>query len=396
MSAPKSSGVKKLLSNKNKTPGFLPSRQASWLNRIDYLKLVQKTVQIFWTNRKRLIGIAILLLLTGGQAVTFHSSFSGNFSGGGPESGRDNPPAENQNWQDSLNQIESQENLKTQIRDLLDNKQRLYSGIAAGVLAAIALIALVIVLFGLNCYFHLLYINTVKYLESGKPKPKRMIKREIRGRWKKLFLLRIIFGVVYLASLALFMFPALFFVWQKSWPMAIAMGGFSLLAIFIVFMMISYVFRYSLYYLATCNLSIKESIDSGYEVFSKFWKESVLSSVVNLALGIAAMFTAVVFLFLCLIVLALVAVIIGFIIYLVAGMVHAQGIAIGTGVVLVLVPLLIIAIFLAASWQGMVVVYWYLIFQQIAGCKVPEPEKAPALEKAKKPAPRPVIQKEEE
>ena len=45
-----------------------------WYNRIDYWQVIQKTVSLFWFNRKRLITICILLVLTGGQALTFHSS----------------------------------------------------------------------------------------------------------------------------------------------------------------------------------------------------------------------------------------------------------------------------------------------------------------------------------
>jgi hypothetical protein len=369
----------------------------SWLNRIDYWKIIQKTAQIFWFNRKRLIGLAILLLLTGGQAVTLKSSFSGDFGGGGSSTSPNNPPAEqSQNWQDSLSQIESQENLKTEFRGLLENKTKLYSGIFLGILGVILLIVLVIVIFGLNCHFHLLFVNTLKYLENGKGKSKRAVKNEIRGRWKKFFWLRIVFGLMYLGSLALFMFPAIFFIWQKSWPAAIAMGGFALLAIFIVFMMISYVFRYSFYYMATCNLGIKESIDCGYEIFSKFWKESLLTSIVNIIVGVVAMFAAMLLLFLCLIGLAIIAALVGLIIYLVAGMTHAVGIAIGVGIVLVGIPLLVLIIILAASWQGMVLIFWYLIFTQIAGCKVPEATKVLAPVKNKKPAVKPVIQKEEE
>jgi hypothetical protein len=389
MNAPKSSDAKKSSRNNSKNP-------ESWISRIDYLALIKKTAGIFWNSKKRLIGLAILLLLTGGQTVTFNSSFSSNFNGGGSGNfDQNSSKEENSSWQDSLKKIESQENFKGEIRSLLENKAQLYSVIALGILAALIFILFFIAVFCWNCSLHLQLINTIKYLEAGRAKSKPAIKRKVRGRWKKLFWLRVIFGLFYLGSLALFMFPALFFILQKSWAMAIAMGGFSLLAIFIVFMMISYVFRYSLYYLATGNLSIKESIDCGYEVFSKFWKESVLTSVINLLISIAAMFAAMFFLFLCLIGLALVAAIVGLIIYLVAGMAHATGIAIGVGIVLVGIPMVIIAIILAASWQALVVIFWYLIFQQIAGCKVPEPEKAPALAKAKKPAVKPVIQKEE-
>jgi len=395
MSAPKSSAAKKLSPNKNKAPESLPDRQAGWLNRIDYLPLVQKTAQIFWTHKKRLIGIAILLLLTGGQAVTFNSSFNSNFSGGGSSSSQ-NSSSENPDWQKTLDSIENQENFKMQARQWLENKPKFYSGVALAALGALFFILILLTLFFLNCYFHLLLVSTVKQLETGKPKSKAVIKREIRGRWKKLALMRVIFGLVYLGSLALFMFPALFFVFQKSWPLAITMGGFALIAIFIVFMMISYVFRYSFYYLATCNLSIRAAVDSGYEVFAKFWKESLLTSLVNFGVGILAAIAIITVMFLSLIALALIAGLVWLIIFLVAGLAHAAGIAIGVGIVVVLIPLIVIGIILAASWQALVVIFWYLIFNQIAGCKIPETEKEPALAKNKKPAPKPVIQKEEE
>ena len=205
--------------------------------------------------------------------------------------------------------------------------------------------------------------------------------------------MRVIFGLIYLGCLALFMLPAVFFAFQKSWVLAITMGGFSLLAIFIVFMMISYVFRYSLFYLALGKMSIKESIDCGYEVFSKFWRESVLTSLVNFALGIIAMIIILSIFFVSILALGIIAALIGLIIYFAAGMAHAEGIAIGVGITFLLIPLIIIGILLAAAWHGFVVIFWYLVFNEIAGCKVPETveEKETALVKAKK-KPAPVIQ----
>jgi len=387
MSVPKSS------KEKNLSPNNKEELNESWLKRIDYWKVIQRAGNLFWDNKKRLITIAILLVLTGGQVVTFNSSFSGNMGGGdGSNSAQDQSIVGNEDWRNTLDKIESGENLKIQARNLLEDKEKLYSGIAIASFAVIFIMLILVILFFLNCHFHLLFINTVKNLDLAVKKNKSSIKREIRGRWKKLALMRVIFGLIYLGCLTLFMLPAAFFAWQKSWVLAITMGGFSLLAIFIVFMMISYVFRYSLFYLALGKLSIKKSVDCGYDVFSKFWKESIMTSLVNFALGIIAAIGFISIFFVSLLALAIIAALVGLVIYLVAGMAHAEGIAIGVGITLVLIPLIIIGIILAAVWHGFVVIFWYLVFSEIAGCKLPEPAKEVVLVKTKK-KPAPVIQK---
>lgn len=374
----------------NKTKKTEPA--VSWMERINFMELIKKAGFLFWNNKKRLITIAILLLLTGGQAITMHSSFNGNFGGKSNTSQKKdlNP---DQDFQKILSDIESQENFQAKIRELIENKEKLYSDIAL-ISAAIIIIGLIIiVLFLLNCYFHLLFINTVNSLAIGLKKNKENIKKSIKGRWKELAWLRIIFAFIYLGTLLVFLLPTGFFIWQQAWPTAIALGGFSLLAIFVVFIILSYVFRYSLFYLVLGKTSIKESIDCGYELFAKFWKESVLTSLVNFALGIVAGITSIIIILASIIGLGLVAAFFGIIIYLVAGMAHAWGIAIGTGIVFILIPLIIIGILLGAIWQGYVVIFWYYIFSELAGCKLPETLEDPALEKAKK-KPAPVIQKD--
>jgi len=368
----------------------------SWFKRIDYWKVIQKAGNLFWESKKRLITIAILLVLTGGQAITLHSSFSGNWEGGGSPVPAQNqpgqPPGANGNWQKTLNQIENQENLKARIRDLVENKQKLHSLAVLAVSAGLIIVVFALVLFFLNCYLHLLFINTLQYPHKNKD----FVKKLIRGRWKKLAWMRVIFGLIYLGSFVLFLFPAAFFAWQKSWALAIALAGVSILVIFIAFIVISYVFRYSLFYLALTKSSVKESIDCGYDLFYKFWKESILSSLVNFALGTIALIFALLTIFASLIILALVALVIGLVIYLILGMAHAEGIALVLGTLLVLIPIILIGVVIMAIWQGLVITFWYLIFNEIAGCKVPEIKKESALAKTKKPVVKPVIQKEEE
>lgn len=380
----------------NSVEGKKAEPPVSWTARVDYMKIIQKTGWLFWENKKRIITIAILLLLTGGQAITMRSSFNGNFGGGGSPGSSQNNLNPDQDFQKTLNEIENQENLKTQVRTFIENKDKLYSDIALAVAILIVVALIILVLFFLNCYFHLLFINTVKVLDLNQKKNKKSVKQLVGGRWKKLALMRVIFFLVTLGSLIVFLLPAGFFVWQKSWPLAITMGGFSLLAIFVVLIMLSYVFRYSLFYLALGKVSVKESIDCGYELFAKFWKESILTSLVNFALGIIAAITAMFLFLVSAVVLFLIAAFVGLIIYLVAGMAHSWGIAVGVGIVIVLIPLILIGILLASIWQGLVVIFWYYIFNELAGCKLPEPAKEVVLEKAKKPAVKPVVQKEEE
>jgi hypothetical protein len=201
---------------------------------------------------------------------------------------------------------------------------------------------------------------------------------------------------MYLGTIVLFLLPAGFFALQKSWALAILMGGIALFSVFIVFVILSYVFRYSLLYYAGSRLSVKESIDKGHELFLRNWKESVLASLINFAVGIAAAITGFFVFFLLLLVLAIIGGTIWLIIWLVLGMAYPWGIAIGVGSVAFIV-LIIAGIIITAVWQGLVVIFWYLIFKELAGCKVAEVCEEiteEATVKTKKPAVKPVVQKE--
>lgn len=371
-----------------------------WYNRIDFWQLIQKTGSLFWINRNRLITICILLLLTGGQAITFKSSSS--FSGGGSESGeptktlnQGNLP--NDQWKETLNEIKNKEDFKIKAREFINDKEKLFGTVAFAIFAALTIGVVLVILFLLNCHFHLVLLRTVQCLDRGDKKSKFAIKKEVKGKWKKLAIMRLIFGLMYLGSLILFFAPAGFFALQKSWALAILMVGLAIFSIFIVFLMLSYVFRYSLLYYTTSRLSVRESIDKGYELFMRNWKESVLTSLVNFAVGIAAAITGFLFFLLALVVLALVGGIIWLTIWLVMGMAHPLGIAIAIGSVALLL-LIIAGIIIAAAWQGLVVIFWYLVFKELAGCKITETceetaeEEAPV--KVKKPAVKPVVQKE--
>ena len=361
-----------------------------WYNRIDYWQVIQKTVSLFWFNRKRLITICILLVLTGGQALTFHSSSISSSGGPGDSTNVSNKDtAQNDSWQATLNEINSKEDFKIKAREFMEDKETLYGTIFLAIIAVIIVGAILVVLFLLNCHFHTVLLRTIQTLEKGVKKSKEAIKGEMKGKWRQLAIMRLIFGLMYLGTLILFFLPAGFFALQKSWALAILMAGVALFSIFIVFVILSYVFRYSLLYYVTSNLSVKESIDRGHEFFLRNWKESVLASLINFAGGIAAAMAGFFVFLLIIFILALVGGTIWLIIWLIAGMTHPMGIAIGVGSVAIIV-LIVLGIIVTAVWQGLVVIFWYLVFKELAGYKIAEvceeTAKEAATVKAKKPA----------
>lgn len=391
MKSPISKGSKKTNQTKEVPP--------RWYNRIDYWQVIQKTANLFWGNRRRLITLCILLVLTGGQALTLHStSFSGSGNGSGqPANFSNQGNNQNEPWQETLKEINDKEDLKIKARELFNDKEQLYGTAAVVIVGLIFAGAILVILFLLNSHLHLFLLRTIQSLDQGQDKNKIAIKEEIKSKWKQLAIMRLIFGLMCLGTLILFLLPAGFFALQKSWGMAILMAGVALFSIFIVFVMLSYVFRYSLLYFANSRLSVKESIDKGYDLFMRNWKESVLASLINFAVGIAAAITGFFVFLLMLLVLGIIGGTIWLMIWLVLGMAHALGIAIGVGIVALLI-LIIAGIILAAAWQGLVVIFWYLIFKELAGCKITEVCEETAEEessvKIKKTAVKPVAQKE--
>lgn len=400
MKFPKSKGLKKEIFPTN---GRGENKKAApqWYNRIDYWQLVQKAANLFWDNRRRLITICILLLITGGQALTFQSSSfsnSGNWSGPtDPANFSDQGGAPNEEWRETLKKIENKEDLEIKLREFLGDKDKLSEMIAFASVGVLAVGLILVILFLLNCHFHLLLLRTVQFLDGGEKKSKVTVKKEVRGKWKQLATMRLIFALMYLATLILFFAPAGFFAWQRSWALAIAMAVLALFSIFIVFIILSYVFRYSLFYFALSGLSVKEAIDKGHDLFQQNWKESVLASLVNFAVAIAAAIAGFFIFILLLLVLGLVGGVIWLIIWLVMGMAHPWGIAIGVGSIAGVI-LIIAGVILTAAWQGLVVIFWYLVFKELAGCKIAEVCEEEVAEEAtiktKKPAVKPVVQKE--
>ncbi|MBM3256592.1 MAG: hypothetical protein FJZ04_03965, partial [Candidatus Moranbacteria bacterium] len=269
--------------NQNGSGAEISPEPVSWFNRIDYGVLIKKAGFLLWENRRRLIVLSLLLLLTGGQAITGGSSFSGggNFSDPSQEKSEED-------WKNILENIKSQDYFKNQIRNWAADQEALYAAIVISFIVLMVILAIALLFFFLNCHLHLLLIKNISYLSRGEKKSQAAVKREVKNRWKSLVYLRLVFGLMYLGVFLVFLLPAGLFALQKSWAMAVMLALLGLFSIIVAFIILGYVFRFSLFYFILANLGIRESIDKGYDLFVKNWKESILASVVNFALGIIA------------------------------------------------------------------------------------------------------------
>lgn len=382
--------------SKKETKKKKENHEVPWYQRVDYMVLIKKSALILWENKKRLIVIGILLTLTGGQAITFNSSFSFNYDNSGNNKIFQDFNKKNEgdeNWQKTLDQIENREVFKTKIREFISNKDKVFLAISIAAILFFLVVGILIALFILNCYFHLIYLKTISSIDLGIKKDKIAIKKEVRGEWKNLALLRIIFGLIYFAIVMLFLLPVSMFALQKSWLAMGAFLGIAIIGILTALVFTSYVFRYSFFYLAQSRISIKESIDRGYELFALNWKESFLSSLVNFAVGIVAFLASMALTFILMLPFALLAGVFGLILQIVLGQAHATGVWIGVASVFLFVPFIIVVIILASFWQMFVINFWLFFFKEIAGKRI-SAEEAKELSPKKKKIPEPVVEAE--
>jgi len=353
-----------------------PNKKSGWINEVNYSSLVKEAAFILRKNFKTLLATSVLIALTGGQSLTMNSSLfgSGNSTSGIQNQTNSNVNSENGNadFQSILNKIENEENVKTEINNFLQNKEmvRTVIVVASSILLFIFICAFLTFLY--NSHLHLLFFKKLNFLLQGKIPEKKLIKAEVKGKWKKVALLRLIFGLLKIASAIVFFLPALFFALEKNWGKVILLGLLALSLVIFVLIFLSYIYRISLLYFLEANLSIKESVDKGYELFGKKWKQIVLGSLINFALhvvfGLGAFLLILAFVLICLIISGL----IGLLIFLAVGKAYLTTLAIILGIILVLTPTLLFAIILSALWQSFVMIFWFLIFREIAGVKVAE------------------------
>ncbi len=369
MNVPKSSGEKTAPDN----------NKISLLKEIDYFSLLKRTISLVRNNLRYLLITGALVSLTGGQLLTMDSSlFQTTGGGSGYDTSSNNnsknssPALQNQNYPEILKNIQNEENIKRQVNNFLSNKDKLPSLLWTIGIALFLILIMVFLVFLYNCHLNVLFLGQISCLEKGRTDNKKIIKRKIRGKWKKVAVLRLIFVALKIASILLFISPALFFVFQKNWGTAIFLGIIALIALLIALIFLSYVFRYSFLYLLGGNLSLKESIDRGHDLFLKKWKQTVIASLITVASHIVSGIGAFILLFIFLILCALISGLIGLIIVIIIGKIYLYWVIGVLGVLLVLTPVLLFAIILSAVWQSFLTTFWFLFFKEIAGVKITE------------------------
>ncbi len=373
--------------NSNRAPKTINSKkEIPWFEKIDFWSLIKKSLHLINKNRKKLILLGLYLLLTGGQAITVNTSFFQN-AYPATEENKDKATVEEKGiagaentWEEILKDIESQEDLKTEFRSFFEDEKKVSLFLGFFIVIILLIIVMALITFFFNSHFHLLYLKTLASLEERPLVDQKMVREKIRGRWKELSWMRLIFGFFYFISLLIFLSPAAFFFTNSSNFLLQGFFGLASFGAVFTFTFISYVFRYSLLYFAEEDLSFKESIDRGYELFRSKWRESLLASLINFAAGtLFLIFSAFV-----ITLLVSVEAAIGLAGYFLLKNIAFASVLSALGIFIAVFSVMILILLLASLWQCFVLNFWFLFFREIAGKKIFSPEELISLENKKK------------
>jgi len=322
-----------------------------WWKKIDYLDIIRRTLTIIWLQKRKLIFISIIILLTGGQLINSSTKFS-LYSTFPQSPATYESDFDEKDWEKTLNEIEGKEILKEKFQSL----------ILGGMLAFVGFVVLFFFLlwlisFLLNSYFHISFMEEISPCKNEKK------------LWLRLVLLRLLIGFLSLLTGAVLLFPTGFFMWQRSWLPIIFLLPSAIILWIVINIILSYVRRYSFFYLTQTDVSISGALDGGYNLFMKKWKESILTSLVNFAVNMIAGMAMALVLTLLIFILILLGLIVSLLLVLLIGKEYVVAIIVVTLLLLVLTPVIIAGIFLKALWEAFILVFWFLFFREIAGSK---------------------------
>lgn len=363
MNAQKSSAEKNAKNN----------QKSGWFE-VDYSSIIKESFLIVRHNFRLLIITAVLIVLTGGQSLTLNSSLlkTGNLNFNDFRSLTDqkNQNGDGKDFQKVLDEIRNQENLKIKIREFTQNKEMVNQAIFFGTILVVFIFILWLLGMFYNSFLHILFFKKADYILEKRIWDEKEARREVKGRWKKLVFLRLIFIFLNFISFLIFISPAGFFAWERQWLKSIPLAILALILIGLVSVFLSYVYRLSFFYLLQSKLSVKESIDRGYELFGKKWKPVVSASFITFALNmIAGLCAFLAFLFFILITLIF-SVLIVVLAVLIFGEASSGIIVLTLATLLILTPTLLFAMILSASWQSFLMIFWLIVWKEIAGARL--------------------------
>jgi len=334
------------LMNMKKQKKVLKKSENKWWN-IDYIRIIKESFLIIKNQWRKIIWISIFILLTGGQLI---SSFNFNFSGNYSAMNFPNGNSGEEDWRAILDKIEAEENIKIGLRSLLENKEVILISI---LFIIIFILILKLIFLAINSYLHIVFM---KRLWGGRNK----------RSWTKLFYLRIVVALISLCAFLILILPNIFFIWQKSWLPLFFLLPLSVLFLIVINIILSYVRRYSFFYLSRNDMSVSSALDIGYNLFITKYRESLLTSLVGTGVNIIISTGIFIILMGLIFLLAILGSLIGISLITVLGKGSAMAVILLVVFLVILTPAIIAGIFLKALWEAFILVFWYLFFQEIA------------------------------
>jgi hypothetical protein len=294
---------------------------------LDYIQILKNAWNITWKN-KFLWWFGFFIAISGGA-----SSFRFN----------------------SFGSSESEEELSPEIIDSLNQYWSLYKEwIMVGI----------VILFLIAIAFYILSIigrsgligSLIEINKDNKINFSVGFKKGRRLFWS-FFLLNLVFGVGLFSIVIIFSFPVIRFLFMEAYGLAFVLGSIAIPIIISVFILASFLKKYSQIYLAGNNVRLFETIKLSYNLFKKNIKKSVLMGIsliiVNIIVGIIFVIA--------LLALAVPFIVIGGVAYLLMQQL---------GIIIVSIIGLLILFTFSIVWRSACIVFmqsaWILFFNKIA------------------------------
>jgi hypothetical protein len=199
------------------------------------------------------------------------------------------------------------------------------------------------------------------------------LKNEKIGFWKglrigkqyfwKMVMLGFLISLTVLGIVVILSVPVIFLFYLKSYILAVLILIGAILIFIPVIILISFIGKYSRFYLILSDLNIKSSLENGYQLFRKNMAASIIMGLLFIPVGILSGIVLII----AVLVLALIFVIMGLILYFLLSKV---GIIIT--VILGLMALIPLIFLFRAIYSTFCHTSWFLFFREIAAIKAEE------------------------
>lgn len=302
------------------------------MNKINYFDILKHSWQITWRN-KYLWWFGFLLALGGG-------GFNLNFP---------------------LNREEKKIDEEQFIQTFKNFVSNYWEFILAGL---IILIVLTIIIIILKVIARGGLIKAVSEIIQKKTSSFRAGFSQGKKYFWKVLLLGLFIGIFMLGIIVALLSPVIFLVYLQSYIWAAVLAVPAILIIILLGILASFIREYGYIYLVLSNLSVKSSLESGFELLRKNIWPSIIFSVLLIAVGLLVGIAMLFFFFI---------VAAAFILTYLA--LYGPNLFTATGFILIAIPgaiILLFTLFLQAVFEVFKQSAWVLFFREIAAVKTEE------------------------